>query len=187
VIHAPDPKAAHVCIRSVREEFPDATHHCWAFLAGPPGITAHIGLSDAGEPHGTAGRPILNVLLDSGVGEIVTVVTRYFGGVRLGKGGLSRAYSGGVSQALETLRTRQWISLATVRVTVTFSAMDPLFRLLDDLNARGREERYGSEVEVVARIPRGSLVRLLEDVAAFTSGQGRIEVVNSAASDLPTE
>ena len=64
--HAPDANAANAFVDSVRESFPDATHHCWAFVAGPPGSTAHIGMSDDGEPHGTAGRPMLTVLLHSG-------------------------------------------------------------------------------------------------------------------------
>ncbi len=57
---AADAETAHAFVESVREEMPDATHHCWAFVAGPPGSTAHIGMSDAGEPHGTAGRPMLS-------------------------------------------------------------------------------------------------------------------------------
>ncbi|NLG62975.1 MAG: hypothetical protein GX539_12100, partial [Candidatus Cloacimonetes bacterium] len=89
--HAPDVESARAFIEEVRAEFPDATHNCWAFVAGPPGSTSHVGFSDAGEPHGTAGRPMLDVLLHSGIGEVAAVVTRYFGGVKLGKGGLVRA------------------------------------------------------------------------------------------------
>jgi len=94
VAHAPDAAAAHAFVQSIREEFPDATHHCWAFVAGPPASTTHIGMSDDGEPGGTAGRPMLTALLHGGAGEIVAVCTRYYGGVKLGTGGLSRAYSG---------------------------------------------------------------------------------------------
>ncbi|NCG32475.1 MAG: YigZ family protein, partial [Proteobacteria bacterium] len=57
--HAPDAEAAQAFIQTIRDEFPDATHHCWAFVAGPPASTTHIGMSDDGEPHGTAGRPML--------------------------------------------------------------------------------------------------------------------------------
>ena len=71
--HAPDAAAAHAFIERTRERLPDATHHCWAFVAGPPGSTRAIGMSDAGEPPGTAGRPMLTVLLHSGVGEVVAV------------------------------------------------------------------------------------------------------------------
>ena len=63
VAHAPDPDAAHAFLASIRDEFPDATHNCWAFLAGPPGSTSRIGMSDDGETHETAGRPMLTALL----------------------------------------------------------------------------------------------------------------------------
>ena len=87
---------ARAFVARVSAEFPDANHHCWAFVVGPPGSTASVGLSDDGEPHGTAGRPMLTALLHGGVGDIAAVVTRWFGGELLGKGGLVRAYTGGV-------------------------------------------------------------------------------------------
>ena len=100
VSRAEDRAAAGRFVDTIRAEFPDATHHCWAFVAGSPGSTTHVGMSDDGEPHGTAGRPMLNVLLHSDVGEIVAVCTRYYGGTKLGTGGLIRAYGGAASSAL---------------------------------------------------------------------------------------
>ena len=78
------PEEAKAFIEEVRTEHAQATHNCWAFVAGSPGSTAHVGASDDGEPKGTAGRPMLTVLLHCGVGEIAAVVTRYFGGILLG-------------------------------------------------------------------------------------------------------
>ena len=103
-------EAARAFIASIRAEFPDATHHCYAFVAGPPGSTAQIGMSDDGEPGGTAGRPMLAVLLGSGIGDIAVVVTRYYGGTKLGTGGLVRAYSGGVKAVLDALPVCEKIS-----------------------------------------------------------------------------
>lgn len=94
---------AKAFIERIRAEHPTATHNCWAFNAGAPEDTAQVGASDDGEPQGTAGRPMLTVLLHSGVGEIATVVTRYFGGTLLGTGGLVRAYQGSVKQGLDSL------------------------------------------------------------------------------------
>jgi len=173
---AADPERAQAFVRVVEEEFPDATHHCWAFVAGPPGNTAQVGMSDAGEPHGTAGRPILNALLHSGVGEIVAVVTRYFGGVKLGKGGLGRAYAGAVRAALESLPTDRRVARVRVRVQVPFAATDALFRLLEEVDAREREERYGTGVEIRTRVSLAALARLRREVAEFTSGEGLVEV-----------
>ncbi len=173
--HAPDEGAAKAFVTAIQSEFPDATHNCWAFMAGPPGDTARVGMSDDGEPHGTAGRPMLTALLHGGVGEVAAVVTRYFGGVKLGKGGLGRAYAGGVKGALESLPTIVRVDRVPVRITVPFSAMDPLFRLLDEVGIEGREERYGEGVVVTGEVVVTAVERIRREVAGFTSGAGRVE------------
>jgi uncharacterized YigZ family protein len=139
---ARDAHDARAFIDAVRAEHPDATHNCWAYVAGAPGSTTVIGMSDAGEPHGTAGRPMLDVLLHSGVGEVVAVVTRYYGGVKLGKGGLVRAYGGAVQAALATLPLAERIERVTLLVTVGYGDVDALRRLLGEAGAELLEERY---------------------------------------------
>ena len=173
--HAPDANAANAFVDSVRESFPDATHHCWAFVAGPPGSTAHIGMSDDGEPHGTAGRPMLTVLLHSGVGEVVTVCTRYFGGVKLGTGGLSRAYAGGVKLLLQTLPTELKIKRVHINVRVAYPHVESLQRLLDDLEVVVEHEEYGEEVKYQIAVPTMTLETLREQLAQLTSGEGVLE------------
>ena len=173
--HAPNANAANAFVDSVRELFPDATHHCWAFVAGPPGSTAHIGMSDDGEPHGTAGRPMLTVLLHSGVGEVVTVCTRYFGGVKLGTGGLSRAYAGGVKLLLQTLPTELKIKRVHVSVRVAYPHVESLQRLLDDLEVVVEHEEYGEEVRYQIAVPAMTLETLREQLAQLTSGEGVLE------------
>ena len=79
VAYTPTPEDARAFIDRVRAEFPDAGHNCWAYVAGPPGSTLTVGMSDDGEPRGTAGKPMLSVLLNSGVGDLAAVVTRYWG------------------------------------------------------------------------------------------------------------
>src|SRR5690606_4351461 len=120
VAHAPDAAAARAFVERIGAELPDATHHCWAFVAGPPGSTAHIGMSDAGEPHGTAGRPMLTALLHGGVGEVVAVCSRWFGGTKLGTGGLARAYAAGVVHALAALPTERRTLRVPVEVVVAY-------------------------------------------------------------------
>ena len=102
---AASPEAAHAFIEKIREEHSQATHNCWAFNAGEPGSTAQVGASDDGEPKGTAGRPMLTAVLHSGIGEVVVVVTRYFGGILLGTGGLVRAYTQAVKEGLDHCET----------------------------------------------------------------------------------
>lgn len=171
---AADSEAARAFIDRIRSRYPDATHHCWAFVAGPPGSTGALGLSDDGEPHGTAGRPILNALQHSGLGEVAAVVTRYYGGVKLGRGGLARAYAGGVLKAIETLPTLERVSRVRLEIELDYAEVDALRRLLEDCDARIDEETYGEAVLYRVAVPEGREAALAEGLAALTAGRGRI-------------
>lgn len=175
VARAPDVEAAQAFVSRIREEFPDATHNCWAFVAGPPGSTARIGMSDDGEPHGTAGRPMLTTLLHAGIGEIVAVCTRYFGGVKLGTGGLSRAYSGSVNQALESVPTMEKVERGRVRVTVGYAEVDGLRRLAEGVGALVYGEEYAADVSFVLEVPVSARSEFEGAVAELTQGRGRVE------------
>ncbi len=172
--HAPTAEAAHAFVERIRAEFPDATHHCWAFVAGPPGSTTHIGMSDDGEPHGTAGRPMLTALLHGGVGEIVAVCTRYFGGVKLGTGGLSRAYSGGVKHVLEELPTEEKVERIRMEVRVGYAHVDGVRRLMDEMEATVEEEEFGSEVRWLVGVPAPLERDFADAVAGLTRGEGSV-------------
>jgi uncharacterized YigZ family protein len=173
--HAHGEEEARRFIEEIQAEFPDATHNCWAFVAGPPGTTARIGMSDDGEPHGTAGRPILETLLHSGVGEVVAVVTRYFGGTKLGRGGLGRAYAGGVKLALETLPIQRKVIRERVRIEVGYPAVDALFHFLDEVDGVREEEDFGETARIVAAVPEDRIPDLERAVAEMTGGRGRVE------------
>lgn len=172
--HAGTAEVARAFIDEVRAEFPDATHNCWAYVAGPPGSTAVIGMSDAGEPHGTAGRPMLDVLLYSGIGEVVAVVTRYYGGVKLGTGGLVRAYGGAVQQALELLPRLQKVERTRVEITVGYADIDALRRLLDEHDAVVLDEAYAGDVTYAADVPVDTLDALRVLLLDRTAGRARI-------------
>ena len=177
VAHAPDGDAARAFLDAIRGEYPDATHHCWAFVAGPPGSSTHIGMSDDGEPHGTAGRPMLTALLHGGVGEIVAVCTRYYGGVKLGTGGLSRAYSGGVRLALESLPQHERVDRVPVRVVVAYPDVDAVQRILDEMEIVVEAEEYGADVRYRCGVPVGDVEAFEKAVADATRGGGRVESV----------
>ncbi len=172
--HAPDEAAARGFLDRVRTEHPDATHHCWAYLAGPPGSTARMGMSDDGEPAGTAGRPMLQALLHGSVGEVVAVVTRYYGGVKLGKGGLGRAYAGGVKAALATLPTRIQVDRETLGIEVGYAAADPLRRLLESSEGEVVMEAYGAAVVLEVALPQDRVEAFLLRLADATSGEARV-------------
>lgn len=114
-------------ISKVKHENPKANHHCWAYIAAKPGDFINRGCSDDGEPTGTAGKPMLAQLIGSKLGEVVVVITRYFGGIHLGTGGLVKAYSHGVKLGLDKLETLE----KTPQVVVEFSLhynLETLFR-----------------------------------------------------------
>jgi uncharacterized YigZ family protein len=175
VAHADTIESAKAFISEISEEFRDANHNCWAYVIGPPGDTSRVGMSDAGEPHGTAGRPMLNVLLGSGVGDIVAVVTRYFGGTKLGKGGLVRAYSGGVKAALEVLELKELVQTATLKVTVAYSDVSSLKHSLPQFEAEVTEENYGTDVAMVIVLPEEHAGNFMDALAGMTNGKAAVE------------
>ena len=164
-------------LAGVRAEFPDATHNCFAFVAGPPGSTAAIGSGDDGEPPGTAGRPMLSVLLNSGVGDVAVVVTRYFGGVKLGKGGLVRAYSGAVQHALREATIVQRIEWVALRARFGYAHSDVVRRALgrEDVSVLG--ETFGDDVSLEIRVPADRVAAIERALLDATAGSVRIERV----------
>lgn len=121
VCHAPDTAHFEALLARARVTHPDANHHCSAYIAGPPGEQTATGFADDGEPGGTAGRPMLQVLAGAGIGQIGCVVTRHFGGTKLGTGGLVRAYSQAVQKALETLPLSDFTERMSVRLRLNFA------------------------------------------------------------------
>ncbi len=140
--HTPDAATARAFVEQVRRQYPDATHNCWAYAAGAPGNTAQIGSSDDGEPHGTAGRPMLQIVLHSGIGELCVVVSRWFGGVKLGTGGLVRAYQDSVRENLADLPVRQRVPETSLLLTVAYAHLDALRRMLPTYEARLESEDH---------------------------------------------
>lgn len=173
---AASPEAAHAFIEKIREEHSQATHNCWAFNAGEPGSTAQVGASDDGEPKGTAGRPMLTAVLHSGIGEVVVVVTRYFGGILLGTGGLVRAYQGSAQLGLEKVPTRAREVLIRCLVSMD-TAHDGIFQNLLRA-ARGQivtsDYRFDASYEIL--VPEPEVEGLSQDwpvlrrVKRFLSG-----------------
>ena len=172
--HAPGSAVALRFVKQIKEEFPDATHNCWAYAAGPPGSTSQVGLSDDGEPHNTAGKPMLNALLHSGVGEIVAVCTRYYGGVKLGTGGLSRAYSSGVKLALDALPTEPKIDRVDVEVVIGYETVGELQRIMSEMEVIVEGEEYGERVRFRCAVPSVAFERFSTAVADATSGTGQV-------------
>lgn len=179
--HTPDVESAKAFISAIREEFPDATHNCWAYAAGPPGDTARVGYSDDGEPHGTAGRPMLQALLYGSVGEIACVVTRYFGGIKLGAGGLVRAYSGITSAALKQLPVKEKIIPAQYEVILDYSRITLFKRLLPKFEAIITQECFGTDAEFKVLLPEEHARNFITELSEMTEGEVLITDCDSAS------
>jgi len=174
VAHAPTAREAKRFIADIRDEFPDASHHCWAYVAGPPGDTARVGMSDDGEPHGTAGKPMLAVLLHSEIGEVAAVLTRYFGGTQLGTGGLVRAYSGCVKNALAGLPITAKQDLLSMGVTFNYSKTATVQQLLKSFNAEIIEAKYQQDVTLEIDLSKNDKDDFIRALTDLTGGKIRI-------------
>ena len=108
-------------VEQLRQRYPDARHHCWAYIIGDPNNTTDAGFDDDGEPSGTAGRPMLNLLQHKLVGNCALVVVRYFGGIKLGAGGLARAYGAAAQAALADATLTPFESAAQLVIHCAFA------------------------------------------------------------------
>jgi len=176
---------ARAFVARVSNKFPNATHNCWAYLVGPPGDTRRAGMSDAGEPPGTAGRPMLAALVGSGIGDIVAVVTRYFGGRKLGRGGLVRAYGGAVKHALEVLPTTDYVPAVEVTIAAPYAAIYRLKSLLPAHEAAVLDESYGTSVVLRLAVPEDRIDGFLEAARGITDGKAEI-TLGRRNPDVPT-
>jgi uncharacterized YigZ family protein len=169
------PEAAQAFVAELKAEFPEASHNCWAYLVGPPGSSDRIGLSDDGEPHGVAGKPMLTTLQHSGLGDTAVVVTRYFGGIKLGKGGMVRAYTAAVQAALEKLPRSQRVDWAYLTISFDYNFLTPLQRRFTDFEAEELAIKYADNVSLELRLPQERLAAFEKMFADLTAGQGQAE------------
>lgn len=153
IAHTEGIDAAKAYIQSIKEQFPDARHHCWAFVAGRPDDSQQLGFSDDGEPTGTAGKPILAPLLGSGMGEVTAVVVRYFGGIKLGTGGLVRAYGSGVQQALKVLSTKTKVPQLRFNVECEYSLVSLLEQVVEQYQGQVLSSEYTDKVTFTLSLP----------------------------------
>ncbi|MDQ1300141.1 MAG: hypothetical protein QG637_58 [Chloroflexota bacterium] len=168
---AATPDEARAFIAEIRAEFADATHNCYAFVAGPPGSSGQIGMSDDGEPGGVAGRPMLAVLLGSGVGDVAVVVTRYWGGIKLGTGGLVRAYGGGVKAMLAALPVREKIIYADLLATGPYHWVTPVMRALAGYEAQIADQTFAADVTWQLRVPEERAAELAAALVSLSHGE----------------
>lgn len=168
LIPVQDRNEVNAAVARARQDYPDARHHCWAYLLGKPADATGAGMNDDGEPAGTAGKPILNVLQHGELGNVLVIVIRYFGGVKLGASGLVRAYASATQQVLDLTPARQLTRWQHYCLRGDFSLEQPLRHLLSGLTGKLSQVDYGIGIE--ARLQLAA-----EDVApvqAFCAAHG---------------
>lgn len=155
-------------LAQARADFPDARHHCHAYLLGKPGAAANAAMGDDGEPSGTAGKSILSVIEHKGIGDLVVVVIRYFGGVKLGAGGLVRAYAGATEKVLSEMTITQHEATRQVALKLDFSQEQLLRHWAGQHGASLEAIAYHQQVELTLAVPEGAI----DDLVAFSGAHG---------------
>lgn len=168
---------AKTMLKSLQELHPQASHHCHAFLSKAADDSQGYGFSDDGEPSGTAGKPMLIALQGGGIGHVCAVVVRYFGGTKLGTGGLQRAYGGSVRQAITLLQSKIKIAMVHKTLACQYSQVDDVMHILRQVEGEMISQEYQQAVVFTFAIPEESLALMQDKLNTLSAGQLQLTAV----------
>lgn len=154
---------------------PHARHWCWATVAGHPTDSQQYGFSDDGEPAGTAGKPMLNYLLGSGLGEITAVVVRYYGGILLGTGGLVKAYGGGVQQALLAVKKQIKVLRSTYYLRCNYEQFNTVSHLLSHFDVEMIDQQFTDQIKLTLALHPAEIETIQAQLTQRFSGSLQLE------------
>ena len=157
-------------VEQLREQYTDARHHCWAYIIGDPNNTTSAGFDDDGEPNGTAGRPILNVLQHKSIGNVIIIVVRYFGGIKLGAGGLTRAYAGSAQAAVDEMILSPYVPMITVEILAEFATEAQCRYVVESLDGSIENVAYSKQVTLTVTLAEANI----EHLKACLAMDGRV-------------
>jgi len=169
---------AKAFILRIKAEFPDASHNVPLYIIGH-GDSEIAHCTDAGEPSGTAGRPALAVLRGSGLGDVAVVVTRYFGGTKLGKGGLVRAYSEAVRLVVESVPRAQKVLTHTVMLGFPYTYLERVRLLVVSQDGSVLDEEFAADVTLTAHLTVEKLPAFQAALSELTNGKVQAEIVET--------
>ncbi|WP_299328628.1 YigZ family protein [uncultured Psychrobacter sp.] len=152
-------------VEQLRENYPDARHWCWAYIIGDPDNTTSAGFDDDGEPNGTAGRPILGVLQHKSIGNIIIIVVRYFGGIKLGAGGLTRAYAGSAQAAVDQMILQPYVPMTQVQILADFATEAQCRYVVESLEGTIEDVAYSKQVTLTVTIAEVDIETLKTELA----------------------
>jgi uncharacterized YigZ family protein len=161
-------------LSSTKEIYKDARHNCWGFLVGTPNSPTAIGYSDDGEPKGTAGKPILNVIQQKNISQVMIIVTRYFGGIKLGASGLIRAYSGTANLALEKAGLIKFEKKCQFTVKTTYLYINNVLNILTHNNIVILDSNYSENIILNIEMNEKIKDTIAEQIIEATKGSSKI-------------
>ena len=156
-------------LKSQKQKYADATHVCHAFICGKKAEI--MGMSDDGEPGGTAGRPMLDILKGSGCTNILITVTRWFGGTLLGTGGLVHAYGDGARGVLGSTETEELVEKQAFEISCDYQQYNVVKKALEEFTVSAMSEEFGETVRLNAAVPLSEFPRLASSVFDRTNGK----------------
>lgn len=169
-----DADGAEEFVKSVKKRYPDATHNCYAYVSDELGNVTRF--SDDGEPGGTAGQPILDVLKKRGLVKSAIVVTRYFGGIKLGAGGLVGAYSGTAADALTSAKISQKRECAEIEVLSNYSDYSVIEKFARKGECKIADTVYGDNVKLCVFVPTDVVDGFLENIKEISGARASVLV-----------
>lgn len=175
--YTPNVAEAKAFIEKVKAEEPGCTHAVYAFAIGHGAAVTH-GMSDAGEPSGTAGRPALAVVKGSGLGDVTVVIVRYFGGTKLGTGGLVKAYTETAQAVLAALPVTEKVERRSVKVTLPYTFYEQVKRLVEAYQGQVETEEFATDVTLKLTFTTDELPLFQAALAETSRGQALAEIVN---------
>lgn len=161
-------------VKATRKEYADCSHVVHAFLNGPGADI--FGFSDDREPNGTAGRPVLEVVKGSGITNIIVLVVRYFGGTKLGTGGLVKAYTEAAHRAVDSLPVEELISKIGFKIDLPYDLYDPILKILKIHSADYEEPVFNTQIHISGSIPEKELSAA--EIAVRDISAGKVRLIN---------
>ena len=170
-------KEAKAIVSDLWKQHKDARHIVYGFIYGAKNSQT-MGMTDDGEPKGTAGRPVLQVLKGSGITNILCTVVRYFGGIKLGTGGLVKAYTEAAQQAVKELKVKELIDETTFELTINYDLYDSLKRTAEQFSAQILDESFTDHIYIKLRIPEKFFSDFKTAISDISNGRTEISVLN---------
>ncbi|WP_455488240.1 YigZ family protein [Haemophilus sp.] len=163
----------------IKQEHPNARHHCWAAVAGKPTDSLQLGFSDDGEPAGTAGKPMLSALQGSQLGEISAVVVRYYGGILLGTGGLVRAYSNGVQQALKLIESEIKVERTPFKLDCDYGQLNLVQQLCEKYQVEILSQDFQANIHLILGISEKTVDVFSSELTEKSAGRLVIQLLET--------